>query len=322
MSIESRILAELSEFDYASGEKISEKLNITRSAVWKHIRKLREYGYDIKASPRNGYILSSRPDKLLASELENRLATTVVGSNIKHFEEIGSTADEARRLAARGVPDGTVLTAECQTAGRGRMARAWVTPPGEAIAISVILYPDFTPPQVPLLGLATSLAVKQAIAAVTGQEAALKWPNDIYLEQKKVAGVLVEMSAEIDRVNWVVVSTGINVNNAFRGTPLEAVATSLREQTGGKVSRLDIAVEFLAGLDACYARGLSGKAAEAIRSGFESADILQGKPVTVRTPAGEVKGTATGIDSDGRLLLRDGDGAVSALFSGEATLAR
>lgn len=322
MSVEARILAELSEFEYASGEMISDKLNITRAAVWKHINKLRDYGYDIKATPRNGYIVSSRPDKLLASELENRLGTATVGSRIKYFEEIGSTADEARQLAARGVPDGMVLAADSQTAGRGRMERSWVTPPGEAVALSVIFYPDFTPPQVPLLGLATSLAVKQAVAEVTGLEASLKWPNDIYLGGRKIGGVLVEMSAEIDRVNWVVVSTGINVNNRFRGTALEATATSIREQAGHEVSRLDIAVAFLTRLDAYYTRGLSGKATEAIRSDFAAADILQGERVTVRTPAGEVIGAATGIDGDGRLLLREDGGDTRALFSGEATLAR
>lgn len=322
MSIESRILAELSEFEYSSGEKISEKLNITRSAVWKHIRKLREYGYDIKASPRNGYMLSSRPDKLLASELQNRVRTAVIGSSVKDYETIGSTADAARELAIRGVPDGMVITAERQTAGRGRMERTWITPPGTAIALSVILYPEFTPPQVPLLGLATSLAVRQAVTTVTGLEPALKWPNDIFLGSKKIAGVLVEMAAEIDRVRWVVVSTGINVNNSLKGTPLERTATSLREASGKKVSRLELAVAYLAALDGYYASGLSGKAAETIRADFEAADMLQGKPVYVRTPSGAVSGRAAGIDRDGRLLVEGADGVVQSLFSGEATLAK
>ncbi|RJQ42699.1 MAG: biotin--[acetyl-CoA-carboxylase] ligase [Gaiellales bacterium] len=322
MSIEARILAELSEYEYASGEKISEKLNITRAAVWKHINRLRERGYDIKASPRNGYILSSRPDKLIAAELQNRLQTSVIGSSIQSFEEIGSTADKARELAMRGVQDGTVLAAESQTQGRGRMERGWVTPPGQAIALSVILYPGFTPPQVPLLGLAASLAVRQAVESVTGLAPKLKWPNDIYLGGGKVAGILVEMSAELDRVKWVVVSAGINVNNRFDGTPLEGVARSLREAAGGRVSRLDVAVAFLAELDRYYIRGLSGKAAEAIRFDFEANDMLQGREVEVQTPTGPVRGVASGIDADGRLLVRAADGSLSALFSGEASLAR
>ena len=322
MNIEARILSELSETGYTSGEKISEKLNITRSAVWKHISKLRQKGYGIKASPRNGYLLSSRPDKLIATELQNRLDTSVIGRQIKYFDEIGSTADKGRELAARGVAEGTVLTAESQSAGRGRMERGWVTPPGEAIALSVILYPDFVPPQVPLLGLAASLAVKRAVATVTGLEPSLKWPNDIYLGAGKVAGVLLEMSAELDRVRWVVVSTGINVNNNFQGTPLEGVAMSLREAVGSKVSRLEVAVTFLSELDQYYARGLSGRAAEVIRSQFEAADMLQGNEVEVHTPSGAVSGIAVGIDGDGRLLVSGANGSVSAVFSGEATLAR
>lgn len=320
MTVEARILAELSEYEYASGEDISRKLNISRAAVWKHICKLRENGYDIKATPRNGYILSSRPDKLLASELQNCLETSIVGGRINYFDEIGSTADKARELAAKGVPDGTVLAADSQTAGRGRMERGWITPSGEAIALSVVFYPGFTPPQVPLLGLAAALAVREAVISVTGLQPAVKWPNDIYLGGKKVAGVLVEMSAEIDRVKWVVVSIGVNVNNRFDKTPLAEKATSLREHAGEKVSRLEIAAALLGRLDWYYARGLEGEAADYIRSSFQEADMLQGKQVEVSTPAGVVSGLADGIDAEGRLLLRDAGGSLSAVFSGEATL--
>lgn len=321
MAIEADILAELSEFDYVSGEMISKKFNISRSAVWKHIRKLREYGYDIKATPRKGYILSSRPDKLIAAELQNRLNTDVVGSVIKHYNETDSTADRARALAAHGVENGTVVTAESQSAGRGRMERSWVTPPGEAIALSVIFYPDFTPPQVPLLGLAASLAIKEAIESVTGLRPSVKWPNDIYVGSKKVAGVLIEMAAELDRVKWVTVSTGINVNNNFNGSPLEGSATSLRRESGRRVSRIEVAIAFLSNLDIYYAMGLSGGAAESIRSDFVTADMLQGNRVDVQTPTGSVSGTATGLDVDGRLLVTKDDGEVHSLFSGEATLA-
>lgn len=320
MNVEARILAELSEFEYASGEKISNKLNITRSAVWKHIKKLRERGYDIKATPRNGYILVARPDKLISAELQTRLHTDIIGSHIIHYDEIGSTADAARVYAARGVPDGTVLIAESQSAGKGRMGREWVTPRGEAIALSVIVYPEFPPPVVPMAGLATSLAARNAIERTTGLKPVLKWPNDIYLEGAKAGGVLLEMAAELDRVRWVVISVGINVNNSFKGTGLEGIATSLREVAGRKLSRLDITVALLEELDRAYTTGMKGRAMAKVRQAFEEADMLQGRHVEVRTPSGIVKGTAAGIDADGRLQVRGDDGELHSLFSGEATL--
>jgi BirA family biotin operon repressor/biotin-[acetyl-CoA-carboxylase] ligase len=314
-------LAELSEDEYVSGEAISNKLDITRPAVWKHIRKLREYGYDIRAEPRNGYIIAGRPDKLIAAELHNRLETSVIGSQVEYYEVIGSTADEARAMAAQGAPEGTVLTAESQTSGRGRMERGWVTPHGQAIALSVILYPDFPPMSVPLLGLATSLAAKRAIETVTGLEPELKWPNDIFLAGKKAGGVLLEMSAELDQVRWVTISVGINVNNRFTGSDLADVATSLRMEAGRMISRLELAIELLTGLDRIYQSGLTGTPGQRIVDDFAAADMLQGRNVTVRTPSGKLHGTVTGIDSDGRLLLSEKGGKVHSLFSGEATLA-
>jgi BirA family biotin operon repressor/biotin-[acetyl-CoA-carboxylase] ligase len=149
----------------------------------------------------------------------------------------------------------------------------------------------------------------------------VKWPNDIYVGSKKVAGVLIEMAAELDRVKWVTVSTGINVNNNFNGSPLEGSATSLRRESGRRVSRIEIAIAFLSNLDIYYAMGLSGGAAESIRSDFVTADMLQGNRVDVQTPTGSVSGTATGLDVDGRLLVTKDDGEVHSLFSGEATLA-
>ena len=198
MNVETRVLAELSEDRYSSGQAISRKLNMTRSAVWKHIVKLRERGYIIEASPRHGYRLAGRPDKLLPAEIKPLLKTEVIGGRIIHLEETTSTADEARRLIGEKAPEGTVIIAEGQSSGRGRMGREWKTPPGQAIALSVVLYPSISPTLVPLLSLATGNAVRNAVENVTGGEAkpVVKWPNDVYLNGKKLAGILVEMSAD------------------------------------------------------------------------------------------------------------------------------
>lgn len=330
MSVEDKVLAELSEETYSSGQVISEKLLITRSAVWKHIVRLRERGYVIEALPRHGYRLAARPDKLLPAEIRPLLKTRVIGSTIVHLEETGSTADDVRRLIDDGTGEGTVVLAESQTAGRGRLGREWRTPPGQAIALSVVLYPDLPPIQVPLLSLATGLAARNAVAAAmevactpasAAPGTALKWPNDIYLNGRKVGGVLVEMAAELDHVRWVIASIGLNVNNSFEGTDLSSKATSLATELGGKVSRRDLVVALLGELDTVYDRARKPSGLAEIRNEFEQLDLLQGHRVEVATPGGTVSGVATGIDVEGRLLVRRPDGEVVALFSGEASLA-
>lgn len=321
MDTEALILAEISGSEYRSGEQISRKLGITRSAVWKHIAKLRESGYRIDARPRRGYRLVSRPDKLLPAEIASRLDTDTVGSHIVHRERVESTTEVARELIRGGTAGGTVVIAEEQSAGRGRMGRSWVMQPGRAIAMSVVLYPRLPPSRISILSLATAVAAVRAIGSVTGVEPDLKWPNDIYHMGRKLGGVLVEISAELDRIGWVIDSIGLNVNDDFRGTGLEQEATSLSEATGGPVARLDLVVELLRELDSLWRSMGDEKGVELYRSEFQERDILQGNEVNVATPEGTVRGIATGIDREGRLLVRTGDGSTSAIFSGEATLA-
>lgn len=320
MGIEALILSEISGPGFSSGQDISVKLGISRSAVWKHIVKLRKSGYEIEASPRHGYRLVSRPDKLLPVELLPRLNNRIVGSRIVHLDETGSTADAARELVEKGTAEGTVVVAESQLHGRGRLGRHWETPPGQAIAMSVVLYSGLSPTRTPLLSLATAVAAARAIATVAAVQPALKWPNDIYLDGLKLGGVLVEMSAELDRVSWIIDSIGINVNNSFRGTALEKTAVSLAESTGRKISRLELMAALLGELDSLWTGVLAGGDLADYRREFENLDFLQGKQVTVKTPDGRLEGLAAGIDQEGRLLIEGSGGETTAVFSGEATL--
>ncbi|MHB0867630.1 MAG: biotin--[acetyl-CoA-carboxylase] ligase [Thermoleophilia bacterium] len=327
MSRESDVLAAISEDRYSSGQAISKQLNISRSAVWKHVVKLRAQGYVIEASPRNGYRMVRRPDRLLPAEVMPLLQTKVVGSRIVHEDRVDSTADAARRLIDEAAPEGTVVIAETQTQGRGRLGRPWQTPLGEALALSVILYPDLPPVRTPLLSLATALAIKKAvdpvIRTVTGASTnvSLKWPNDIYLGGRKLAGVLVEMAADMDRVKWVILSLGLNVNNSLTGSGLAARATSLKTEFGRAFSRRELLAAILGELDRVYDLSRTDRGLDGIRREFEQLDILQGNRVQVTTPGGIVSGIVSGIDPEGRLLVRHPDGRVEALFSGEATLA-
>ncbi|MHB8858216.1 MAG: biotin--[acetyl-CoA-carboxylase] ligase [Thermoleophilia bacterium] len=322
MNVEAKVLAELNEEGYSSGQAISNKLHITRSAVWKHIVKLRERGYTIDASPRHGYRLAGRPDRLLQAEIRPLLKTKVMGSRIVHLDETGSTADEARRLVDEGASEGTVVIAESQSSGRGRLGREWKTPFGQAIAMSVVIFPDLSPTQVPLLSLATGIAVRNAVIKVAGSglDLRLKWPNDVYLNGRKICGILVEMAADLDRVKWAIDSIGINVNNTFKGTPLSGMATSLIDEVGRSFSRRDLVVALLGELDAAYARVRKPGGLASVRQEFEKFDLLQGRKVEISTPAGLVKGIAMGVDAEGRLMVRGSGGKIHALFSGEATL--
>lgn len=320
MDVESEILKQISAERYSSGEAISARLKITRSAVWKHIDKLRSQGYTIEASPRHGYRLAGRPDKLLPLEIGPGLNTKIVGSRIFHLEETGSTADEARKLIEKGTVEGTVVLAESQKAGRGRMDRKWVTPPGKAIAMSVVLYTGLKPAQAPLLSLATAVAAARAVETVAGVRVELKWPNDIFLAGKKIGGVLVEMAAELDRVRWIIDSIGINVNNTFKGTPLEDTAASIYEVRGEEASRKELVVRLLEELDGIWAQGGAAGGLEPYREEFEELDLLQGREVEVKTPEGIISGRAVGISADGRLRLQRADGEMFELFSGEASI--
>ena len=320
MNVEELILAEITSDDFRSGEQISRKLNITRSAVWKHIVKLRDSGYEIEARPHRGYRLLGRPDKLLPAEINPRLETQTVGSRIVHFNRVDSTSDTARQLIERGTAEGTVVIAESQAAGKGRMGRRWITHPGRSIAMSVILFSGLQPASIPLLSLATAVAAARSIWKVTHIRPELKWPNDIYFRGKKLGGVLLEMSAELDRVRWIIDSIGINVNDDLRNTELGKTATSLSAVTGSSVPRLDLVVALLSELDVLWSAAVEEGGMDAYRREFQKLDCLQNRDIRVKTPEGTLAGTARGIDPEGRLLL-DGHGTTHAIFSGEATLA-
>ena len=186
--------------------------------------------------------------------------------------------------------------------------------------MSLILYPSLPPTMTPLLSLATALAVKRAVEGTTSARVDLKWPNDVYLSGGKLAGVLVEMAAEIDRVKWVIDSIGINVNNRIVGTDLEGRATSLADELWKEISRRELAVALLMHLEKIYREAQSPAGLISIQRSFRKYDLLQGRPVEVKTPDGVISGTADGIDSEGRLLVRDITGKVQSLFSGEATI--
>ena len=197
--------------NWVSGELLSDELGVSRAAVWKHVRKLREEGYVIKSSPRKGYCFSKTSDLLLPNEIRDGLDTRTFGKrNIDYFMEIDSTNMRAKDLAAEGAPEGTVVIAEKQTKGRGRKGRSWHSPLGHGIYTSLILKPAMSPSGAPRITLMTAVAIAEALLSLVHLEVRIKWPNDIIVNGKKLAGILTEISTEMDAVNYIVVGVGIN----------------------------------------------------------------------------------------------------------------
>ncbi len=307
---EEMVLAFLAEAgdEFVSGEAISDKLGLSRAAVWKHVNALREQGYRIDAVPARGYRLVEIPDRLRELELRPLLNTHDVGQVLHWFAEVGSTNDVAKQLAEEGAAHGEVVVAETQTAGRGRRGRSWVSPPGRSVYLSVILRPDLPPARAPELTLLASVAVCEAVRRA-GVGAAIKWPNDVLVRGRKLAGILTEMAAEQDQLQWVVLGVGVNVNARPDDFPADVrdVATSLAVERGEPVPRALFTAALLTSLE----EWLDRHAADGfgpVRAAWRDLSDTLGREVRVRGSAGDVVGIAEDIDEAGALLVRRPDG--------------
>lgn len=306
---------------YVSGEALSRAVGKSRAAVWQWIEELRADGYVIEAAPRRGYRLVSRPDRLYPWEIQSRLKTRLIGSSIEYHARIDSTNDLAKSLAKQGAPEGLVVVAEEQTKGRGRRGRSWASPFGLGIWVSVLLRPATPPFEAPKTALLAALAVARAIEETAGIEARVKWPNDVLVGGKKVAGILVEMDAELDEVRSLVVGAGINVNVPVHELPEEvrALATSLLEATGRTVDRVALLSKFLFHLEAYYFQWLEAGFGPILTALRQKAAYL-GQPVQIVEATRRWEGVAVDIAPDGALLVREGSGAVVPVYAGDVSL--
>ena len=215
-----------------SGQELCEHFGISRTAVWKMMNQLKEEGYEIEAVQNKGYRLLNEPDLVTKDELESRTHTKYVGQTVYYSREVDSTNTWAKRLAEESAPNGTLTTAETQTAGKGRRGRVWKSPEGTSVSMSILLYPDLEPAKAPMLTIVMGLAVVQGVQRALGVDTKIKWPNDAVLNGKKLCGILTEMSAQIDYINYVVIGTGINVNQMEFPEEIAEIATSLAIETG------------------------------------------------------------------------------------------
>lgn len=323
MTTDTQIIAALrAQPSGVSGADLAARLGISRAAVWARIEALRQAGFDIEAGPHFGYRLVGEPDGLIADDLLARLGSDViVGRDIHVFQETSSTNDVAEKFARDGAAEGVVVFAESQTKGRGRLGRKWVSPGHKGLWFSVLLRPTLRPQEATRLTIIAATALRRGIRSVTGLDPRIKWPNDLLLNGKKVAGILTEMSAEVDRVRHLIIGAGVNLNLTFEEFPeeLRSIATSLRIESGRVIGRPELAVAILRELDADYARLRAGRFAE-IADEWETHCATLGREVTVYAGPQPLRGRAEALDDDGALLLRTEHGHLERIIGGDVTL--
>jgi BirA family biotin operon repressor/biotin-[acetyl-CoA-carboxylase] ligase len=320
---EELVLAFLAEAgdEFVSGEAISDKLGLTRAAVWKHVNALREQGYRIDAMPARGYRLVAVPDRLTALELRPLLNTHDLGQVLHSFDAIGSTSDHAKALAEEGAGHGEVVIAETQTSGRGRRGRSWVSPPRKNAYFSAVLRPDLPPARAPELTLVASVAICDALRHANVAPG-IKWPNDLLVGGRKIAGILTELAAEPEGIQWVVLGIGVNVNARPEDFPeeLRGEATSVLIERGEPAPRALLVAACLTALEGWLDRHAEEGFAP-IRQAWRERSVTLGREVLVRAEGRELVGTAEDIDDSGALLVRAGDG-LERILAGDVSLLR
>ncbi|MDF2565845.1 MAG: BirA bifunctional protein biotin operon repressor and biotin/acetyl-CoA-carboxylase ligase [Massilibacillus sp.] len=305
---------------YISGEEIAKKMNVSRTAIWKHIRELKQAGYAIESHSRSGYSLVKTPDLLLPNEIKSVLKTKRLGKRIQHFDDLVSTNIEAKQLAANGAEEGTIVVSEAQNGGRGRLSRGWYSPAHKGIWFSIILRPALLPQDAPKCTLMAAVAITKAINKVTGVKCGIKWPNDILYDGKKLVGILTEMNAEMEGINYIVIGTGINVNIAKDEVPeeLKDIVVSLSQITGERVDRLDLLAEVLVQLEEIYDEALAN-GFEKILEEWRKCSITLGQEVNVIGIDKTFDGLAMDIDAEGALLVKT-ETEVKRVLAGDVSI--
>lgn len=316
------ILKFLREKEYVSGEVLAHKLNISRVAIWKQIQRLKDTGYKIISDQNLGYCLISRPDLLLPQEIQRGLSTNYIGKEIHYFPELKSTNIIAKEKAlhrAEGIEEGTLIIAERQSAGKGRLGRKWFSPVG-GIWLSVILYPQLSPSYISRITLMTAVAAVKAIKICTQIKSQIKWPNDILINEKKVCGILTEMSAELDIISWVVVGIGINVNIDHREFPedIQENTISLKEVSGKEVLRVKLVQTFLQEFEKYY-EILKRREFSSVLKEWKLYSHTLGRKIRVDTGEKIITGEAVDINEEGALILKKEDGELVEILSGTIT---
>jgi BirA family transcriptional regulator, biotin operon repressor / biotin---[acetyl-CoA-carboxylase] ligase len=302
-----------------SGEKLARDLGVSHSTLVRWIEKLRSAKVEIRGELFTGYRLTRIPDVLLPQLLRPRLRTRTLGRVLYHFYSVDSTNAFALRLLGHGrsVPDGTLIVAESQTAGRGRLGRSWHSEPESGLYLSIVLKPLIAPSLAPLFTLGCAVALHHAVERNTGLEADIKWPNDLLIGGKKVAGILAEIQAEVDRIHYLVIGVGLNVNHTAFPEDIRNRATSLRLASGHSQSRLEILLDFLEQLEGLIDRFHTGGPEAIVSEWTRHSSFASGRRVEIADGVRTVQGTTRGLNPFGALRVETGAGRVEEIYSGE-----
>ena len=295
---------------------------MSRNAVSKHVRQLRADGYTIEASPRKGYRLVASPDRLLPQAIAAALRTAIIGrGEIHHYPTTDSTNTRAREYARAGCPDGSLVVAEHQSSGRGRKGRSWFSPPGTGIYATLVLRPPLAPEHAPMLTLGAAVAIAEALREHAGIDAAIKWPNDVLVGGRKIAGILTEMVGDVDSVEFAALGFGLNVNLPAARVPagIRDTATSVQIETGQPTDRLALLVHCLTAFDSVYELIRRHRLGEILSRWRELSNFV-GRRVRVDTIAGRERGVVSDIGPEGALILQTDDGRHHRILSGDVTV--
>lgn len=320
-NMKAEVLKMLRESDgYVSGQQICERFGVSRTAVWKVIRRLQEEGYQVEAVRNRGYRIVDSPDVMTKEELESLMKTRWAGKNIVYYTETDSTNLRIKQLGDEGAPEGTLAVADHQSAGRGRRGRSWDSPAGSSIYMSVLLRPKIAPDRAPMLTLVMACSVAEGIMDCEDVKVQIKWPNDIIINGKKLVGILTEMSTQIDYINHVTVGVGINVNMTGFPEELRATATSLRIETGHVVKRAPLIAAVMERLETNYEVFMKTEDMSGLMEKYSSLLVNREKEVMVLGAREQYRAYALGINNTGELIVRREDGTEEAVYAGEVSV--
>ncbi|NLM12069.1 MAG: biotin--[acetyl-CoA-carboxylase] ligase [Clostridiaceae bacterium] len=307
---------------FVSGEQISEELGVSRTAVWKHILKLKEEGHKIQSINRLGYQLVNSGDIYDRSSIVSKLNTKILGKNLFFFDVIDSTNDELKKMAADGAPEGTVVVSRCQSGGKGRRGRQWQSDADVGVYMSVLLRPEIAPDAVQSITLAASSAVCKVLEKYVPNRLGIKWPNDILINDRKVCGILTEMTAEPDKVQAIILGIGLNVwhkENDFMDD-LKESATSLCLNTEKEISRSLLVAEILKELEDLYLNFIEKGSSAQFMDIWRSFSITIGRDIIIYQGNNKWQAKALDVLDDGRLLVETPDGKRQTILSGEISI--
>lgn len=320
-SMKDKIVKKLlaSNGEAVSGQQLADEFNVSRTAIWKHMKTLQEEGYSFETIKKKGYVLTGVPNTVTAAQIKAELQTEQFGQDIYYYDVVDSTQNIAHRLAQDGAKHGTVVISEEQTAGKGRLMRPWESTRQKGIWLTVILRPDVPPHRAPQFTLVTAVAVVQALQELLVQaKPQIKWPNDVLINGKKCTGILTEMQAESDVIQALLIGIGINVSQSEADFPkeLQSIATSLKLEEGIDIDRSKLIATLLHKLE-IYTALYVTDGFDQIRKLWETNSCTIGQRLEVTTARETFIGEAIGITNDGVLRVQKDDGEVKEIYTAD-----